>query len=366
MENTFLKGETDIQSFVDLPFNINSPKQLTHVLFDILKLPVIKKTKTGYSSDNEVLEKLRKEHDIIDFIIDYRHFTKLKNTYIDPLPQMVDADHILHTCYLQDGTATGRLSSEKPNLQNIPLKSVEGRIIREAFCPRENHVFISLDYSQIELRVLAHLSSDEKMCEAFLKNRDIHTETAMSLFQCEREDVDEEKRRFAKAINFGLIYGKTAYGLSQDLECSQKEAKSFIETYFSAFPKVQSFIDQTISSSFERGYTETLWGRRRFCPQNVPARQQGAIQRMAVNTCIQGTAAELMKASMLKVDKMLEQNEVQASILLQIHDEILVESRKEDADTVAAICQKEMESVTPFSCPLKVNVSTGGHWGAVH
>lgn len=346
-------------------FNLNSPKQLSFILFERLKLPTQKKTKMGYSTDSSVLEKLKDDHPAIRLILEIRMLTKLQTTYIESLSRQISLNSCIHTTFLQTGTLTGRLSSENPNLQNIPIRYKEGREIRSAFWPREGCLFLSVDYSQIELRVLAHLSEDVVMCQAFSENRDIHLETAILLFDCSEKEVTVEQRSFAKAINFGLIYGKTAFGLSSELSCSVKEAQKFIDNYFDSFPSIKNFIDRVIETSRSCCYVETLYGRRRYLPPQS-RRLQAGNDRMAVNTLIQGTASEIMKLSMMAVHKNLCQNNLSSQILLQIHDEILLEVPFEEYDEVSLLVVSSMESVVSLRCPLSVNLSSGENWSSVH
>ncbi|PIR22499.1 MAG: DNA polymerase I [Deltaproteobacteria bacterium CG11_big_fil_rev_8_21_14_0_20_45_16] len=360
---------TEIYRSAGREFNIASPKQLQEVLFAELKLPTTKKTKTGYSTDESVLQELASKHEIPRLILDYRKLAKLTSTYVDVLPDMVSArDGRLHTHYHQTGTATGRLSSSDPNLQNIPARSEEGMKIREAFIPEKSHVFLSADYSQVELRLMAHLSGDEKMIEAFAHHRDIHAETAKIIFG----SSDKEFRSRAKAINFGVIYGISAYGLSQQLDIEPKEAKQFIDSYFEQFPKVKEYMDASIKLAKEMKFSETLFGRKRPLPdidsKNPTLRQMA--ERIAINAPLQGTAADIMKYAMVRVHQELLSKKLKSRILLQVHDELVLEAFDPELDQIKVIVQKAMTDLsnTPgenLKVPLVVDISTGPNWAAL-
>ncbi|WP_156860472.1 DNA polymerase I [Thermus islandicus] len=347
------------------PFNLNSRDQLERVLFDELKLPAIGKTeKTGKRSTSAaVLEALREAHPIVGKILEYRELTKLKSTYIDPLPGLVHPKTgRLHTRFNQTATATGRLSSSDPNLQNIPVRTPLGQRIRRAFVAEERWLLLALDYSQIELRVLAHLSGDENLIRVFQEGQDIHTETASWMFAVPKEAVDSLMRRAAKTVNFGVLYGMSAHRLSQELSIPYEEAAAFIERYFQTFPKVRAWIERTLEEGRKRGYVETLFGRRRYVP-DLTARVKSvreAAERMAFNMPVQGTAADLMKLAMVKLFPRLR--EAGARMLLQVHDELLLEAPKDRAEEVAALAKEVMEGVYPLAVPLVVEVGMGEDW----
>jgi DNA polymerase-1 len=357
--------EAEVFRLAGHPFNLNSRDQLERVLFDELGLPAIGKTeKTGKRSTSAaVLEALREAHPIVEKILQYRELTKLKSTYIDPLPDLIHPKTgRLHTRFNQTATATGRLSSSDPNLQNIPVRTSLGQRIRRAFIAEEGWLLVALDYSQIELRVLAHLSGDENLIRVFQEGRDIHTETASWMFGVPREAVDPLMRRAAKTINFGVLYGMSAHRLSQELAIPYEEAQAFIERYFQSFPKVRAWIEKTLEEGRRRGYVETLFGRRRYVP-DLEARVKSvreAAERMAFNMPVQGTAADLMKLAMVKLFPRLE--EVGARMLLQVHDELVLEAPKERAEAVARLAKEVMEGVYPLAVPLEVEVEIGEDW----
>jgi DNA polymerase I len=357
--------EAEVFRLAGHPFNLNSRDQLERVLFDELGLPAIGKTeKTGKRSTSAaVLEALREAHPIVEKILQYRELSKLKSTYIDPLPDLIHPrTGRLHTRFNQTATATGRLSSSDPNLQNIPVRTPLGQRIRRAFVAEEGWLLVALDYSQIELRVLAHLSGDENLIRVFQEGRDIHTETASWMFGVPREAVDPLMRRAAKTINFGVLYGMSAHRLSQELAIPYEEAQAFIERYFQSFPKVRAWIEKTLEEGRRRGYVETLFGRRRYVP-DLQARVKSvreAAERMAFNMPVQGTAADLMKLAMVKLFPRLE--EVGARMLLQVHDELVLEAPKERAEAVARLAKEVMEGVYPLAVPLEVEVGIGEDW----
>jgi DNA polymerase-1 len=357
--------EAEVFRLAGHPFNLNSRDQLERVLFDELGLPAIGKTeKTGKRSTSAaVLEALREAHPIVEKILQYRELTKLKSTYIDPLPDLIHPrTGRLHTRFNQTATATGRLSSSDPNLQNIPVRTPLGQRIRRAFIAEEGWLLVALDYSQIELRVLAHLSGDENLIRVFQEGRDIHTETASWMFGVPREAVDPLMRRAAKTINFGVLYGMSAHRLSQELAIPYEEAQAFIGRYFQSFPKVRAWIEKTLEEGRRRGYVETLFGRRRYVP-DLEARVKSvreAAERMAFNMPVQGTAADLMKLAMVKLFPRLE--EMGARMLLQVHDELVLEAPKERAEAVARLAKEVMEGVYPLAVPLEVEVGMGEDW----
>lgn len=350
-------------------FNINSPKQLGEVLFEKLMLPSGKKTKTGYSTSADVLERLRRYHPIIDDILEYRQVTKLKGTYVDGLLKTIGDDSRCRTTFKQTGTATGRLSSVNPNLQNIPIRTEAGRRFRKYFTASDtDHVLIDADYSQIELRVLAHLSGDENMTEAFVSGEDIHTATSCRIFGVSPENVTVEMRKRAKAINFGILYGMGDFSLADDLKISRARAKEYIESYLSSYQGVERYLENTIESAKKVGYTTTMFSRRRHIPElsapNKMVRNMG--ERIARNSPIQGTSADIIKIAMINVDKKLRESGLGARLLLQVHDELLVESPRENAAAVLEILKSEMENAVKLNVPLKVEAEIGDSWFDCH
>lgn len=321
------------------PFNINSPKQLGEILFEKMKLPGGKKTKTGYSTAADVLEKLAPEAPIVRDILEYRGLVKLKSTYADGLAAFIGKDHRIHTSFNQTITATGRISSTEPNLQNIPMRMELGRQIRRVFVPKEGSEFMDADYSQIELRVLAHMSGDEQLIEAYRMDQDIHRITASKVFHTPFEEVTDLQRRNAKAVNFGIVYGISSFGLSQDLSISRKEAAAYIEQYFQTYPKVKEFLDELVADAKKTGYAVTMFGRRRPVPElnssNFMQRSFG--ERVAMNSPIQGTAADIIKIAMIKVWRALKEAGLKSKLILQVHDELLIETVKEEEEAVKKI-----------------------------
>ena len=350
-------------------FNINSPKQLGEVLFEKLMLPSGKKTKTGYSTSADVLERLRRYHPIIDDILEYRQVTKLKGTYVDGLLKTIGEDSRCRTTFKQTGTATGRLSSVNPNLQNIPIRTEAGRRFRKYFTASDtDHVLIDADYSQIELRVLAHMSGDENMTEAFVSGEDIHTATSCRIFGVSPENVTVEMRKRAKAINFGILYGMGDFSLADDLKISRARAKEYIESYLSSYQGVERYLENTIESAKKDGYTTTMFSRRTHIPElsapNKMVRNMG--ERIARNSPIQGTSADIIKIAMINVDKKLRESGLGARLLLQVHDELLVESPRENAAAVLEILKSEMENAVKLNVPLKVEAEIGDSWFDCH
>jgi len=347
-------------------FNINSPKQLGEVLFDKLGLPVWKKTKTGYSTDAEVLEKLAPYHEIVPHILMYRQLSKLQSTYVEGLLKEIRPDTgKVHTYYRQTIAATGRLSSQFPNLQNIPIRLEEGRKIRKAFVPSEpGWYMLSADYSQIELRVLAHISRDEKLIEAFRENRDIHTQTAMNVFGVSEDQVDANMRRQAKAVNFGIVYGISDFGLSQNLDIPRKEAAQFIEQYFSVFQGVRRYMDEIKQQARRDGYVSTLLARRRYLPEINASNYnlRSFAERTAMNTPIQGTAADIIKLAMVRMAERLEAEKLQSRLLLQVHDELVFEVPEHELETMIRIVPEVMEGAMKLEVPLKADVQYGVNW----
>ncbi|MFI2856676.1 DNA polymerase I [Paenibacillus sp. JSM ZJ436] len=347
-------------------FNLNSPKQLGEILFVKLELPVIKKTKTGYSTDAEVLEKLAPYHDIVQLILQYRTIAKLQSTYVEGLLKEVsDESGKVHTYYRQTIAATGRLSSQFPNLQNIPIRLEEGRKLRKVFVPSEpGWSILAADYSQIELRVLAHISDDERLKEAFVQDLDIHTKTAMDVFRVSQDEVDGNMRRSAKAVNFGIVYGISDYGLSQNLNITRKEAASFIDQYFEVFQGVRRYMDEIVQQARKDGYVKTLLERRRYLPE-INARNfnlRSFAERTAMNTPIQGTAADIIKLAMVHMDAALAERKLKSRMLLQVHDELVFEVPQEELETMKTLVPEVMSRALELSVPLKAEVSFGDNW----
>ncbi len=358
--------EAKIYSLAGEKFNINSPKQLSVILFEKLQLPVIKKTKTGYSTAADVLEKLQSAHEIVPQLLLYRQLNKLQSTYVEGLLKVVDQDtHKVHTRFNQALTQTGRLSSTDPNLQNIPIRIEEGRKIRQAFIPSEKNWYIfAADYSQIELRVLAHISGDEKLIQAFKEDKDIHTETAMNVFHVSQSEVDKNMRRQAKAVNFGIIYGISDYGLSQNLQITRKEAKAFIDKYFSIYTGVKQYMEDIVQEAKHKGYVSTIMKRRRYLPEITSRNfnQRSFAERTAMNTPIQGSAADIIKKAMIDLDKRLRKEKLQARLLLQVHDELILEVPEEEIEQLSEIVTEVMENTVTLNVPLKVDCAYGKSW----
>ena len=346
-------------------FNINSTLQLGNILFEKLKLPVYKKTKKGYSTDVDILEKLKPEHPIIEKILEYRGFMKLNSTYVDGLIVYINEyTHKIHSYFHQTITATGRISSTEPNLQNIPTRTEQGKQIKKAFKAQKGHIFIDADYSQIELRILAHISNDTNMREAFLNEEDIHKQVASKVFNVPLEEVTKEQRTAAKAVNFGIVYGISGFGLAEQLGISRKKAEQYIEQYLEKYKGVKEFMDRIVEKAKEQGYVETLFHRRRYIPElssnNYMVRQFGA--RAAMNTPIQGTAADIMKIAMINVKNALQESKIHAKIVLQIHDELLLEVALQDKEKAKQILKESMEGAMKLSVPLEVEISEGNSW----
>ncbi|MBP2675480.1 MAG: polymerase, partial [Deltaproteobacteria bacterium] len=350
-------------------FNINSPKQLAFLLFEKLNLPPVKKTKTGYSTDMDVLEQLKGLHEIPSLVLEYRTLAKIRSTYVDVLPGLVDpGDGRIHSTFHQTQAATGRLSSSDPNLQNIPIRTELGRRIRAGFVADPGNTFVGADYSQVELRLLAHLSGDAELIRRFRGGDDIHTATAAAVFNVSKTEVTEEQRRKAKVINFGILYGMSPFGLSRELGIGGKEAKEYIEQYFRRYPGVKDYIEDVKASARKNGYVLTIMGRRRFLKdigsQNRVLRE--AAERMAVNTPIQGSAADLIKLAMIRVDREFREKHMEARLILQVHDELIVEAPDREAREAERIVTGAMEGVAKLSVPLTVSVSRGRNWGEIH
>lgn len=356
----------DIYALAGMEFNVNSTKQLGEILFERLGLPVIKKTKRGYSTDAEVLEKLESEHPIIQRLLEYRMLTKLKSTYLDGLAILIrEESGRIHTSFNQMVTATGRLSSSEPNLQNIPVRTEAGRRIRELFIPGDGYQYLmSADYSQIELRVLAHMSEDKNFVEAFTHGQDIHTRTAAEVFDVPMKEVTGELRGRAKAVNFGIVYGISDYGLSRDLNVTRKEAAVYIESYFEKCAGIKRFIDQTVEEARKKGYVTTMFGRRRYLPDinSTNYNQRSFAERTAMNTPIQGTAADIIKKAMIDVYHALNERKLKSRILLQVHDELVLEVAAEEVEAVSAILRDAMQQAAELRVPLTIDINTGENW----
>lgn len=345
-------------------FNINSPKQLGVILFEKMGIKGGKKTKTGYSTAADVLEKLAPDYPIVDKILEYRQLTKLKSTYADGLANFIGDDGRIHGKFNQTITATGRISSTEPNLQNIPIRMELGRLIRKVFVPEDGYVFVDADYSQIELRVLAHCSGDEKLIQAYKEKADIHRITASQVFHTPFEEVTSLQRRNAKAVNFGIVYGISSFGLSRDLSISKKEAAQYIEDYFRTYPGIKAFLDESVKNAKDKGYAVTMFGRRRPVPELFSSNfmQRSFGERVAMNSPIQGTAADIMKIAMIGVERRLLEEGLKSRLVLQVHDELLVEAWKPELDTVKGILKEEMEQAAKLSVPLEIDMHTGTNW----
>ena len=356
--------EAIIYSYSEQPFNINSTKQLGELLFEKLGLPVMKKTKTGYSTNADVLEKLKDKHPIIPAIMDYRMLTKLNSTYAEGLLKVIDSDDRIRTTFQNLVTATGRLSSSEPNLQNIPVRTDLGAEIRKMFIPKPGHVLVDADYSQIELRVLAHIAQDTAMQQAFVSGMDIHTVTASQVFNVQPEQVTPLQRRHAKAVNFGIVYGISEFSLADDIGVSRYEAKAYIDSYLTNYPGVRGYMKRVVSDARECGFTTTMFGRRRYIPELKSSNfniRQGA-ERIALNTPIQGTAADLIKLAMIRVDEALAVRFPEAKLILQVHDELIVECPEEIAEAVANLVSEQMQQVAKLNVPLLAEAKWGKSW----
>ncbi len=372
LDESLIGLSKDITKEAGVEFNIDSPKQLGEILFE--KLRIIekpKKTKTGqYQTSENVLSKMTGKHAIISLILEYRTLKKLKSTYVDALPELVNAeDGKIHTSYMQTVAATGRLSSNNPNLQNIPIRSEKGREIRKTFIPRnEDFTLLAADYSQIELRIIAALSGDENMQEAFVKGEDIHTATAAKVFGVKLEDVDREMRGKAKAVNFGIIYGVSAFGLSQNLNISRTEAKEIIDTYFEQYPKLRKYMDNNVILAKEQGYVETIMQRRRNLKDinSSNAIVRGHAERNAVNAPIQGSAADIIKIAMINIHHEIEKQQFKSKMLLQVHDELVFDVYKPELEKIKAIVKDKMEHTVNLAVPLEVEMNNAENWLLAH
>ena len=356
--------EQKIYQQADCVFNINSPKQLGEILFERMGLPGGKKTKTGYSTAADVLEKLAAEHPIVADILEYRAYAKLKSTYAEGLAAYIDEDSRIRSSFNQTITATGRISSTEPNLQNIPVKMELGRMIRKVFVPKDGFVFLDADYSQIELRVLAHMSGDEQLIEAYRMDEDIHRITASKVFHTPFEEVTDLQRRNAKAVNFGIVYGISSFGLSQDLSISRKEAAAYIEQYFATYPKVKSFLEKLVEDGKNAGFVTTMFGRRRPVPELFSSNfvQRAFGERVAMNSPIQGTAADIIKIAMIRVWKRLREEGLESRLILQVHDELLIETKESELEVVRVILEEEMKKAADLEVTLEIDMHTGHSW----
>lgn len=360
--------EKDIFAEAGHEFNINSPKQLGEILFGEMQLPGGKKTKTGYSTSASVLEKLEPDYPFVSKILEYRQLAKLKSTYADGLAVYIGEDNRIHGKFNQTITATGRISSTEPNLQNIPVRMPLGREIRKVFIPKEGCVFIDADYSQIELRILAHMSDDKNLIDAYNHSKDIHAATASLVFHVPLEEVTKEQRSNAKAVNFGIVYGISSFGLSNDLSISRKEAEQYIKDYFISYPGIKNYLDNSVKEAKEKGYSVTMFGRRRPIPEltsgNFMQRQFG--ERVAMNSPIQGSAADIMKIAMINVAKELKEKDLKSKIVLQVHDELLIEAYENEVEQVKDILKRNMEQAAYLNVPLDVDVQVGNNWDEAH
>jgi DNA polymerase-1 len=362
------KLEQEIYEDAGEIFNINSPKQLGVILFEKLKMPGGKKTKTGYSTAADVLDKLAPDYPLVPKILEYRQLTKLKSTYADGLANCIAADGRIHSCFSQTTTATGRLSSIEPNLQNIPIKMEIGRLIRKVFVPKEGFVLVDADYSQIELRVLAHMSADKSLIEAYRQAQDIHRITASQVFNTAFEEVTSLQRRNAKAVNFGIVYGISSFGLSQDLSITKKEAASYIDKYFETYPGIKIFLDKQVENAKEYGYVTTIFGRRRPVPEISSSNfiQRSFGERVAMNSPIQGTAADIIKIAMISVERRLREAKLRSRLILQVHDELLIEAASDEVEKVKEVLRQAMESAAALSVVLEIDMKTGENWYDAH
>ncbi len=360
--------ENEIIKSIGIDFNLNSPKQMHEILFEKLNLKLPEKMKKD-STDIKVLESLREQHESIENLIKYRQIAKLKSTYTDNLIELINyKTNRLHTSFIQTKTATGRITSINPNLQNIPIKDEKGRKIRKAFKPENGNIFISADYSQIELAILAHLSQDEILIKAFENNKDIHTETASKLFKIEEKEITPNLRRIAKSINFGIIYRMSDFRLAKELRITKEEAKGFINSYFDSYPKIKEFIINQINFVRNAGYSETILKRRRYIKEinSNNYLERSAAERIAINSIIQGSAADIMKIAMVKVFNEFKSKKMESKILLQVHDEMLIESPIEEENEVKKILKIMMETAYTLNLPLRANIETGKSWGEIH
>ena len=368
LQSKISEMEKEIYEEAGHEFNINSPKQLGGILFGEMELPGGKKTKTGYSTSAQVLEKLEPDYPFVRKILDYRQLTKLNSTYAEGLQNYISEDGRIHGTFNQTVTATGRISSTDPNLQNIPVRMEMGREIRKVFVPKDGCVFVDADYSQIELRILASISDDKNLIDAYKNSKDIHASTAALVFGVKEDEVTPLQRRNAKAVNFGIVYGISSFGLSQDLSISKKEAQQYIEDYFKSYPGVKKYLDESVEFAKENGYALTLYNRRRPIPElkagNFIQKQFG--ERAAMNSPIQGTAADIMKIAMNKVAAEIKEKDLKSKIVLQIHDELLIEAYEDEVEVVKELLKRNMEEAASLKVPLDVDVNTGTNWNDAH
>jgi DNA polymerase I len=364
--------ETQILEHAGIDFNIDSPKQLGDVLFEHLKISgKAKKTKTGqYATSEDILLKHINDHPIVPLILEFRQLRKLKSTYVDTLPLLADdVDGRIHTNFMQTVTSTGRLSSNNPNLQNIPIRTAKGREIRKAFVARDkDHILMAADYSQIELRIIAVLSQDPNMMQAFKDGKDIHAATAARVFNVQEHTVTRDQRSQAKAVNFGIIYGQSAFGLAQNLGISRTDAKQIIDSYFEQYPRIKAYMDEAIQGAREHGYVETLLKRRRYLPDITSnnAVVRGFAERNAINAPIQGTAADIIKIAMIRVHNRMKAEGLKSKLLLQVHDELVFDVRRDEQDAMVKLVTHEMEHAVPFDVPLTVEAQFGENWLDAH
>lgn len=359
----------DIYELAETEFNINSTKQLGDVLFEKLQLPVIKKTKSGYSTDSEVLEKLLDDHPIVEKILEYRTMSKLRATYVDGMIPLINPEtKRIHAKFNQTVTATGRISCTEPNLQNIPIRTELGRELRKIFIAKDGYTLLDADYSQVELRVLAHMSGDKTMIDAFNNDDDIHAITASQVFNVPLENVTKQMRSEAKAVNFGIVYGISDFGLATNIHTSRKKAKIYIEKYFETYPKIKEYMDSSVANCKEKGYVETLWGRRRYVPEihsnNYNVRQFG--ERVAMNAPIQGTAADIIKVAMVNIEKELREKSLESKLILQVHDELVIETKEEELEIVKELLVRNMQNVIKLSVELRADANVGKTWFEAH
>jgi DNA polymerase-1 len=366
LSSDLLKLEADIYNAVGHQFNINSSQQLSIVLFEELHLPKARKTASGYSTDAAVLEELRPAHPVIGMVLDYRQLAKLKSTYIDALPDLINPKTgRVHTSFNQTRTATGRLSSSDPNLQNIPIRGDLGKQVRQAFIAPPGTILLAADYSQIDLRSLAHLSQDKALVSAFCNNEDIHTATAAQLYSVTPDKVTPDMRRLAKTVNFGVIYGMSEYGLEQATELSREDAGKFIRAYFDKYPQVKEYLENTKQQARTKGYVQTILGRRRYIPEiNSPNRNiREAAERMAINMPVQGTSADIIKVAMVRLDREMKQRKAKSKMILQVHDELIFEVPEDELTMESNLAHDTMANAVPLSVPVKVDMKQGQNWG---
>jgi DNA polymerase-1 len=372
LEITLIELEKGIKAEAGMDFNVDSPKQLGEILFDVLKISAkAKKTKTGqYATSEDILQKHEKDHPIIPMILQYRQLRKLKSTYVDPLPTMTDkVDGRIHTSFMQTVTATGRLSSNNPNLQNIPIRTENGREIRKSFIPRNaDFTLMAVDYSQIELRIIAALSKDAAMIEAFKSGHDIHKATAAKVFHVQLDEVTREQRSAAKAVNFGIIYGQSAFGLSQNLGISRTEAKGIIDSYFEQYATIKNYMDGAVTQAREKGYVETIMQRRRYLPDinSSNAVVRGFAERNAVNAPIQGSAADIIKMAMVAVYRAMQQQDLKSKMILQVHDELVFDVHNSEKDLMKKLVKEAMENAIQLEVPMEVELQFGDNWLDAH